>query len=550
MTYYLQYRPQTIAALDLASVRRELGMILSSGRFAHAYLFAGPRGTGKTSAARILAKVVNCERNSPSSKTTAKQATRRKARSKLSEPCNKCNLCRAITSGTALDLFEIDAASNRGIDDIRELRERIKLAPAEAAYKVYIIDEVHMLTVEAFNALLKTLEEPPRHALFVLCTTEPQKLPETVISRCTRIAFPKASEEEVISSLRKVVKGEKLRVKPGVLEAIAQAVDGSFRDGMKFLEQLSLRLSEKKPKHRLITLADVYEVTGLSEGDAARRMVTLLVAGDIKRAFSLIAEVSKNQSSLEQYVRQILELLRRLLLSEVGVFDEEKIEGLDLEGIRRLIALFTRAAHGLRTAVILELPLELAVVEWMENGKREGDSHKTIPSKSPAAPDIAFGSVKGGRATRMRSLRAGEPAANKPSFAQRTPRGELSKSDVSFSQVQKSWPKILEKVRPQNHSVAALLKAATPKELTDDWLIVEVAYPFHKEQLELTRYASIVEAAVTNVLSVRLKLRYVLRKYQKQTNVDRKGDHENINGAVEDEAVVRAAEEIFGTKSE
>jgi DNA polymerase-3 subunit gamma/tau len=507
VTYYLKYRPQTISALDLVSVRRELETILSSGRFSHAYLFAGPRGTGKTSAARILAKVVNCERNKKL-KASGKKLIR------LKEPCNKCNLCRAITDGNALDLFEIDAASNRGIDDIRELRERIKLAPTEARYKVYIIDEVHMLTTEAFNALLKTLEEPPAHALFVLCTTAPEKLPETVISRCTRIDFHKASLEEVVSSLKKVVKGEKLKVKKGVLEAIAKVVDGSFRDGMKILEQLSLRLSKKKGRGKVITVSDVREVASLTGAGAARRLLTLLADGDVKGAFLFVDQIAERQASLEQFIREVLELLRRLMLAEVGVIKEERIEGLGLAEIRRLIGLFSRAAYGLRTAVIPELPLELAVVEWFENmSKSESKSKREI------------------------------------SLSRTSSKSRISKAGVTFSQIQESWPKVLQILRPQNHSLEALLKAAEPKEFDGELLILEVAYPFHKEQLELARHRLLVESAVYKVFLRKLKLRYILRKQKKGNPTFKKVD-ENISGSVEDEEIIRFAEEVFGTKSE
>jgi len=169
--YFLKYRPQTIAELDLESVRHQLEQILKQEKIPQAFLFAGPRGAGKTSAARILAKAINCRQP------------------KGVEPCNQCSLCREITAGSSLDVLEIDAASNRGIDDIRQLRERVGLAPAQAKYKVYIIDEVHMLTKEAFNALLKTLEEPPAHVVFVLCTTDPEKIIPTILSRLLRVDF-------------------------------------------------------------------------------------------------------------------------------------------------------------------------------------------------------------------------------------------------------------------------------------------------------------------------------------------------------------------------
>ncbi|PIV01497.1 DNA polymerase III, subunit gamma and tau, partial [Candidatus Shapirobacteria bacterium CG03_land_8_20_14_0_80_39_12] len=188
VSFYLKYRPQKFLDLDSSEAREELLKIFKSEKIPHALLFSGPRGIGKTSAARIVAKAVNCEKV---------QSTEYKEHREF-EPCNQCDSCISITNGTNVDILEIDAASNRGIDDIKELREKIKLSPASAKYKVYIIDEAHMLTPEAFNALLKTLEEPPKHAIFILCTTDPEKLPKTIISRCQRINFKKASNKEIV----------------------------------------------------------------------------------------------------------------------------------------------------------------------------------------------------------------------------------------------------------------------------------------------------------------------------------------------------------------
>ncbi|MEA3355077.1 MAG: DNA polymerase III subunit gamma/tau, partial [Patescibacteria group bacterium] len=231
MAYYLKYRPQTIFELDLERARNSLGEILRAKDIPHAFLFVGPKGTGKTSSARIVAKAVNC------------------LKPKNGEPCNKCSNCKLIIEGKSLDIIEIDAASNRGIDDIRDLREKIKLVPSVLKVKVYIIDEVHMLTTEAFNALLKTLEEPPKHAKFILCTTEPHKIPGTIVSRCVKVEFNKAKVEEIVRSLKRVVKGEKLKISDKDLSLIAKRAGGSFRDGVKILEQLSfsgLKISSKK----------------------------------------------------------------------------------------------------------------------------------------------------------------------------------------------------------------------------------------------------------------------------------------------------------------
>ncbi len=342
MVFYLKYRPQKIAALDLVEVREGLGRILASGRVPHAFLLAGPRGTGKTSAARIIAKAVNC------SKKAAKSSF---------EPCNKCAICKKITAGTALDLIEIDAASNRGIDDVRDLRDKIKLSPAEAKYKVYIIDEAHMLTREAFNALLKTLEEPPAHAIFILCTTAPEKLPKTIISRCFRFNFRKGRVGEMVRCLKKVVRGEKLKINPEALEEIARHVDGSFRDAQKILEQLSLR-------RRKITVAMVREEIGKSRAFRPETLLSFLAEKNAQAAILEINRAVEGGVNLRSYSEELLTILRDCLLQSVGFSDKVTPCQLRRDQAVRLIELFSRAGREVKTAIIPQLPLELAIIEW------------------------------------------------------------------------------------------------------------------------------------------------------------------------------------------
>jgi DNA polymerase-3 subunit gamma/tau len=336
--YYLKYRPQKISELDLEEIREGLTRVLSSGRLSHAFLFAGPRGTGKTSAARIIAKAVNCK-------------------SSGFEPCNRCSMCKAITAGTALDLIEIDAASNRGIDDVRYLREKIKLTPVRSKYKVYIIDEVHMLTNEAFNALLKTLEEPPSHAIFILCTTQPEKLPPTIISRCTRFNFRKGRPDELIRCLRKVVKGEKLRIEKEALSEIAKHVDGSFRDAQKMLEQLSLR-------RRKITVEMVKEELGKSRDFQPETLLEFLVEKDGQQAIEEINKAIEGGVNLGSYIEDLLLILRDYLLQSVNFSDQVESLPFGRSQLVRLIELFMRAGREVKTAIIPQLPLELAIIEW------------------------------------------------------------------------------------------------------------------------------------------------------------------------------------------
>jgi len=335
--FYLKYRPQKISELDLTEIREQLSMVLTVSPLPHAFLFAGPRGSGKTSAARIIAKVVNCKRTRMN--------------------CNKCSMCKAITAGRALDLIEIDAASNRGIDDIRDLRQKIRLAPSEAKYKVYIIDEVHMLTKEAFNALLKILEEPPKHAIFILCTTEPEKLPGTIISRCLRFNFQKGKPEEVVRSLQKVVRGEKLKAGKEVLFEISRHVDGSFRDAQKILEQLA---SGRKK----ITVEMVRNIVGQIGECQPDVLFQYLVEKNVVSAIKEINKLAVKGVNLKNYTQELLELLRQCLLQSVGAVDRVRLGQLNQKEIVRLIKLFNQAGKEVRRAIIPQLPLELAAIEW------------------------------------------------------------------------------------------------------------------------------------------------------------------------------------------
>lgn len=268
-----------------------MGEMVSANKVAHAYLLTGPRGSGKTSTARVLARVVNCEHN----------------QKKLGEPCNECLACQSILSGSAMDVIEIDAASNRGIDDIRELKEKIRLAPAHLPKKVYIIDEVHMLTTEAFNALLKTLEEPPSHSLFILCTTELHKVPETIVSRCSRIQFTKATPEEMQRSFKRVIEGEGATAESEALAYLAKAVDGSFRDGVKILDQV---LSNSKK----LTLSDLTQAISGSATYKIDDLVSALAKKDIKVALAELNEATKNGMDLTYLLVNLMRALRDKLL--------------------------------------------------------------------------------------------------------------------------------------------------------------------------------------------------------------------------------------------
>ena len=468
-TFYLKYRPQKVSELDLVEVRENLQKILNSQKIPHALLFSGPKGTGKTSAARIVAKTINCPK-----------------KTKADEPCGKCEICQEITSGSLLDLIEIDAASNRGIDDIRSLREKIKLSPARCQYKVYIIDEVHMLTTEAFNALLKTLEEPPAHAVFILCTTEPQKLPKTIISRCLELKFRRSKPEELVHSLERVVKGEKLVLEKGVLELIAQRADGSFRDGQKILDQLASAGGK-------VSLLETQKLLGQIEELRPEKLLGFLAANDLKASFLEIDRIVNFGADLEVYLQSLLEKLRLILLKMIGVEinngqEAEIIVGLDKPQIISLINNFTKAASEMKFTPIPQLPLELVAVEWCtENKIDEGKAQQVVKSEE-----------KENTKTVLRETKA---------EAQALPPSEEANGVAA---IVAKWGDLLQGVKPLNHSVEALLRAARPLKMDHGFLTLEVFYKFHKERLDSEKCRVIVEEVASQLLGNPVKLKCVL----------------------------------------
>jgi len=400
MVFYRKYRPQTISDLDLALVRDKLFAILKSEDVAHAFLFAGPKGLGKTSSARILAKAINCEKNSKGkgqkSKVQVKiqkleisKDQRPKTNDQI-EPCNNCDVCLSITNGSNIDVIEIDAASNRGIDEIRDLREKIKFTPVSLSKKVYIIDEVHMLTPEAFNALLKTLEEPPSHAIFILCTTEFWKLPETIISRTFFIKFEKPGKEELKRSINRILKGEGIKLADEVYEHIYSLSEGSFRDTAKIIEELALL---SKDKEITMELFESSFKTKSIESEINNLLISLSQK-DAKESLLVIARLADNGVDFKVVVERIVDYLRRLLLKKLGLesgFDGIKdVENLNLADVRTLIEYFSQAYKDLKFAVLPQLPLELAVVKWGLEGKHESRimnqvREKNVEVKKPVA---------------------------------------------------------------------------------------------------------------------------------------------------------------------
>src|SRR5438309_5920302 len=359
---YRKYRSQTFGDLvGQEAASRALQGAIISGRVAHAYLFSGSRGTGKTSAARLLAKSLNCTGRSRDS----------------AEPCNKCESCVEMMSGSALDLIEIDAASNRGIDDVRDLREKVNLAPARGPYKVYIIDESHGLTPDAFNALLKTLEEPPPHAVFVLCTTDAQKMPLTVIGRCQQFVFRRHGEEQIVARLSHIAKSEKVEVDADAMRLIARTAQGSMRDAVGLLDQL-VPLAAGKP----ISLEAARSLLGIADPRLLDGLLDDVLAGRAAEALEELGSVYAGGAELRQVVRGLMEGARDRLIAAMSKGDHAGARGLSsvLDALLHLDGEVRRHAEPrfLVEATLARLAVEVGVAEVTEKAAMP------VPASPPA----------------------------------------------------------------------------------------------------------------------------------------------------------------------
>jgi len=492
MVFYRKYRPQKIEELDNESVRKNLYSIFSKGSFAHAFLFTGPKGLGKTSAARIVAKVINCEKH---------LGLKGHREEKEIEPCNKCSQCQSISNGNNLDVLEIDGASNRGIDEIRDLKEKIKLAPFKAAKKIYIIDEVHMLTTEAFNALLKTLEEPPSHAVFILCTTEQHKVPATIASRCFKINFTRATNEELVRSLLRIIKAEEIKADKEALLEIAKLSDGSFRDGAKLLVEVAIFAGRKTITSDLVD--EKYNNSGIA--DNVSQMLEALIQKDTKRGIAICKELAKQGMDFKYFIEELMGKLHLMLLQKVGVEKTEKEPILELSEIRRLFQLLTAAYLETKSAVLSQMPLELVILEWGENGG-------TLRSLSEQ-----------GVARESHSSDDARPASTKTSSPRRSLNESLSlnsvnKSVSTFDSPQNGLPRnarnnvlieLINEVKVQNPLVAGLLRSCSAEEIKNNILNIIASSRFHKEKLEEQKAMKILKDSADKIFGKQIEV-YIL----------------------------------------
>jgi len=531
---YRRWRPQGFGdVIGQNHVTRTLYNALGSGRVAHAYLFAGPRGTGKTSIARILAKAVNCIGDG------------------VEKPCNACAICQSINAGRSLDLIEIDAASNRGIDEVRDIRDKAGFRPNESRYKVYIVDEVHMLTEPAFNALLKTLEEPPPHVIFVLATTEPHKIPATILSRCQRFDFRRVPLTELVGKLQHICEAEGVRAEPAALELIARSATGSFRDAESLLDQLMAAADGP------ITLEQVQSLLGVANAELAAGLVDHLIQRDATGGLRLINQAIDEGADPRQFARQVLEYLRGLMLVQTSGgsllnVSSEMLARMEAQARRiappelvATIKLFSEAVQTMKSGFQPQLPLELALVEAI---LRDSAAMSSTPPASIQETVQAHRHTPPAPKNQPAELQAS------PAPAQRTP--ETRPAPVSeavpppeenlLDRLVARWGEVLSTVRAQNRSIEALLKDSRPVAVDGQVVTLGFFYPFHQKKIEEPKAKTLVEQAVSQVLGGTFQLQS--RLTPKSTQAMEAERPQNKFEAAAEDPLVQTAVQRYGAR--
>ncbi len=532
MVFYRKYRPQTLDDLiGQESVKKTLTAAHQGSKLSHAYLFVGPRGTGKTSTARILAKLVNCEAKNP--------------------PCNECDICKSITDGSCLDLIEIDAASNRGIDDIRQLRDNIKLAPSSLKKKVYIIDEVHMLTTEAFNALLKTLEEPPAHAMFILATTEVQKVPQTILSRVQRLDFKLATVADITLALKKIADGEGIKITDGALNLLAKKADGSFRDGVKLLDQLASQDGE-------ITEDRIGSALGVSNFESILEILKALSLKNSKSALEILIKQFDNGTSPKEFLLSLMGNLRYLVLikndlgsvlvkEEVGSdrYSElvEVANSFSMKDLIRSLDIFQSSFEKLKSASIPSLPIELAVVEICQSESRIMN-HESSENKTVIPADAGIQLERTVQVSTQTTVKIQPEEKLLDSPVQGNDKAQFT-SEISTSpevtKIQEKWTFVLETVKQENYSLEALLRNAKIADCVEGKVLIEVPYAFHQRILESPKSRDLIEAILGDILGRTAQISTIIGN-----RPERAADIANIELAADDEVISMAAEIFQG----
>ncbi|MEW6624982.1 MAG: DNA polymerase III subunit gamma/tau [Bacillota bacterium] len=538
---YRKWRPQDFTELiGQDHISRTLKNALAANKIAHAYLLCGPRGTGKTTTAKIIAKSINC------------------LQPVMGEPCNQCMPCKLINAGNSMDVLEIDGASNRGIDEIRDLREKVNLAPAQGKYKVYIIDEVHMLTTEAFNALLKTLEEPPKFVMFILATTEPHKVPATILSRCQRFDFHRLDQKTISAKLEEICLKSDIEYAKEGLDVIARLARGGMRDALSLMDQC-LSYGEQR-----LLLPQIREALGLASTEYVGDLVNLLLLKDAKGLLEKLDILTKEGKEIRQLANQVLDYLRNLIIYKTcgeealaDAPDEEKElfkkhEDLKLSELSFAIECVNKAEEQMRWSSNPRLLLEMAFFKYMYQQKEEQMLHvlyekvqflekelETIKTKGTLKSHIMQKGLNKpidfkGEALLEEGKLEEDQGGDKDMEEVRPSRS--SPSYVDLETIKASWKKVLDLVRRNKVTTHAFLVVAEPIEYQNGCLTLRFAsnYSFHREKIEQPENKKIIE----DILGYLLKEKVAIKCVTAQTG--------KADSAPSQENILESAIKIFG----
>ncbi|MFC5402480.1 DNA polymerase III subunit gamma/tau [Cohnella soli] len=515
LALYRAWRPQTFGDMvGQQHIVQTLQNAIREDRLSHAYLFSGPRGTGKTTAAKVLAKAVNCERGP------------------AVEPCNECSSCLRITNGSVMDVVEIDAASNRGVEEIRDIRDKVKYAPTEVKRKVYIIDEVHMLTTEAFNALLKTLEEPPGHVMFVLATTEQHKLPPTIISRCQRFDFRRVSLEEQVGRLRDISEEERIEADDDALRYIARLSDGGMRDAVSLLDQISSFTGGQ------INLEQAVAATGGLPSEQFSRLAAAIRENDASQVLLEIDEMMRAGKSADKCLEQLMHYFRDLLLAQLAPEAgdssgrianpaelKEVSRGFSRERLFAIIDLLNRYQSEMKYAAHPQTMFEIALLKLCSdsgeasapsgaaNAPTDGASRSelvqlkqqvaALESKLSAlstGSGLANSAASAGSGGGARSaVSGGASAAPRAAPVSRAKLNALAESRETASQALGRWPQVLQRVKEERVTVYAWLVDGEPVAYADDSVAVAFKNTIHRETTERPANKGVIEGVLTSI---------------------------------------------------
>ncbi len=517
-----KYRPQTFAdVIGQEHITELLKKAITTNKTPHAYVFCGPRGIGKTSCARILAKCLNCQKAPTIS------------------PCGECTGCREITNGNSLDVLEVDGASNRGIDEIRTLRENVKFAPAFGHYKIYIIDEVHMLTMEAFNALLKTLEEPPSHVKFIFATTDPNRIPPTVLSRCQRFDFKRSPFKLIVDYLIQIGKREHLDIEQAALYSIAKASAGSFRDALGILDQVSA-LSD-----RTIKGEDVISMLGIVELDLLFELAESLSQKNCTKALEIFESIIDKGKDVKQLSKDLIEHFRNLMIIKIGGRSLGKLLDYPVDTKERYLKqsgnftlpeilyaldLLIESQELVRLTESIRIPLEIAFAKLTMGKPLAKEGQPNLSSPAIIKSETPLPTVKQARAlspaakfipTEILKNQKGEvnisplgPGKENDEAAQAVSEEvntkEVMPVELDLEKIKRSWDALTYAVSRQKMSLATYLQEGFPLEYKEHRLTIGFSqeFQFHKESLEQNEYILLVERILSDKLKTNIVIRY------------------------------------------